>query len=227
MYYVRGEVHIGGARVESMMWWRQDEEISFSLLYGDGYGDGSGYGDGYGHGNGCGYGYGHGNGCGYGYGHGDGCGIGQMDGHRVYYIDGVPTIIDHARGGVAKGKILRSDLTFATCFIVKQDGVFAHGDTLREAMDALRDKLFEAMPEEERIASFVAEHKPGVPYPNADLFDWHHRLTGSCEAGRRAFVSDHGIDMDGKTTPEDFIRLTKNAYGGSVIKKLGVYYHVD
>ena len=195
------------------MWWRQDKEISFPLLYG--FGDGSGFGSGSGYGDGSGYGSGFGK------------GIVQINGHRVYYIDGIPTIIDHARGGVAKGKILRSDLTFATCFIVKQDGVFAHGDTLREAMDALRDKLFEDMPEEERIASFVAEHKPGVPYPNTDLFDWHHRLTGSCEAGRRAFVSDHGIDMDGKTTPEDFIRLTKNAYGGSVIKKLGRHYHVD
>ena len=211
------------------MWWRQDKEISFPLLYG--FGDGSGFGSGSGYGDGSGYGSGFGSGSGSGDGSGDGSGFGkgivQINGHRVYYIDGIPTIIDHARGGVAKGKILRSDLTFATCFIVKQDGVFAHGDTLREAMDALRDKLFEDMPEEERIASFVAEHKPGVPYPNTDLFDWHHRLTGSCEAGRRAFVSDHGIDMDGKTTPEDFIRLTKNAYGGSVIKKLGRHYHVD
>lgn len=211
------------------MWWGQDKEISFSMLYGSGYGsvygpcDGYGSGSGYGDGSGSGYDSGSGD----GYGDGYGSGIGQINGHRVYYIDGIPTIIDRARGGVAKGKILKSDLTFTPCFIVNQDGVFSHGRTLREAMDALRDKLFEAMPEEERIASFVAEHKPGVPYPNADLFDWHHRLTGSCEAGRRAFVSDHGIDMDGKTTPEDFVRLTKNAYGGSVIKKLGVYYHVD
>lgn len=210
-----------------------EQAYNYGSGYSNGHGSGSGDGYGSGDGDGYGYGYGHGDGCGYGsgsgYGNGSGYGKGivQINGHRVYYIDGIPTIIDHARGGVAKGKILRSDLTFATCFIVKQDGVFAHGDTLREAMDALRDKLFEAMPEEERIASFVAEHKSGVPYPNADLFHWHHRLTGSCEAGRRAFVSDHGIDMDGKTTPEDFIRLTKNAYGGSVIKKLGVYYHVD
>ena len=98
---------------------------------------------------------------------------------------------------------------------------------MREAMEALRDKLFEDMPEDERIAAFVAEHKPGVKYPNRDLFDWHHRLTGSCEAGRKAFVADHDLDMNGSTTPEEFVRLTRNAYGGEVIRKLEAYYHVD
>ena len=94
-------------------------------------------------------------------------------------------------------------------------------------MDALRDKLFEDMPEEERIAAFLSEHAWGVEYPDSDYFDWHHRLTGSCEMGRRAFAAEHGLaKLDGKRTVEDFIKLTRNAYGGQVIEKLEKAYLV-
>ena len=201
--------------------------------YGCGYGsgDGSGYGYGYGSGDGSGDGYGSGDGSGDGYGYGYGYGYGEkiasISGQKIYDIDGVPTAIYRVKGNIAKGAILQSDLTFTPCFVVKQDVYFAHGDTLHEAMEALRDKLFEDLPEEERIEAFVAEHQPGVEYPNRDLFDWHHRLTGSCEAGRKAFVADRGLDMNGSTTPEEFVHLTRNAYGGEVIRKLEAYYHVD
>lgn len=197
--------------------------------------DGSGYRSGYGYGSGDGYGYGsgdgsgdsYGDGYGSGYGYGDGKKIASISGQKIYDIDGVPTAIYRVKGNIAKGAILQSDLTFTPCFVVKQDVYFAHGDTLHEAMEALRDKLFEDLPEEERIEAFVAEHQPGVEYPNRDLFDWHHRLTGSCEAGRKAFVADRGLDMNGSTTPEEFVHLTRNAYGGEVIRKLEAYYHVD
>ena len=203
--------------------------------YGDGSGDGSGSGDGdgYGYGDGSGDGSGYGDGYGYGDGSGDGSSYGSgekiasISGQKIYDIDGVPTAIYRVKGNIAKGAILQSDLTFTPCFVVKQDVYFAHGDTLHEAMEALRDKLFEDLPEEERIEAFVAEHQPGVEYPNRDLFDWHHRLTGSCEAGRKAFVADRGLDMNGSTTPEEFVHLTRNAYGGEVIRKLEAHYHVD
>ena len=200
---------------------------------GSGSGSGSGYGSGYGsgscYGSDSGSGYGYGSGSGYGDGSGYGCWekIASISGQKIYDIDGVPTAIYRVKGNIAKGAILQSDLTFTPCFVVKQDVYFAHGDTLHEAMEALRDKLFEDLPEEERIEAFVAEHQPGVKYPNRDLFDWHHRLTGSCEAGRKAFVADRGLDMNGSTTPEEFVHLTRNAYGGEVIRKLEAYYHVD
>ena len=72
---------------------------------------------------------------------------------------------------------------------------------------------------EERVESFLAEIKPETRYPAKIFFDWHNRLTGSCEAGRKAFAKDHGIDLEnGEYTLEVFLDLTKNAYGGEVIK---------
>ena len=115
-----------------------------------------------------------------------------------------------------------------TTLLVKQNNLFAHGATLREAQEALLEKLFDDMPEEERIEAFVEAHPDnGTAYPNRDLFDWHHRLTGSCEMGRNAFVKNHGLDMNGSTTVQGFIRLCEHDYGGSTIKKLRQYYKMD
>ena len=178
---------------------------------------------GYGSGYGSGYGYGDGDGSGSGY--GNGYGLKSYCGNPVYLIDDMQTIIRTVRGNVAKGEIVNSDLTTTPCFIVKQDRHFAHGNSLAGAISALRDKLFEDMPEEERISAFIAEHRLGVPYPCRDLYDWHHRLTGSCDMGRAQFARDHGIDVDAETrTVEEFIELTRNAYGGEVIRHLEAAY---
>ena len=181
----------------------------------DGSGDGSGDGDGYGSGYGYGYGSGYGSGSGYGYGYG----IRSFNSEPVYTIDGVPTILRHVRGNVAHGVVLNRDLTTTDCYVAKQDNIFAHGETLAKAMEALRDKLFGDMPVEERIASFLKETEDGRAYPAQYFYDWHHRLTGSCDMGRRQFARDHGIDVDSDTmTLREFLALTKDAYGGSVIR---------
>ena len=198
---------------------------------GCGYGRGSGYGDGDGSGDGSGYGSGDGSGYGYGdgsgYGRGYGRGIISVNGVPVYDVDGVATIIRVVHGNVAKGAILHRDMSTTPCYIVKQGGVYAHGRTLRKAQTALMDKLLEGMPEDERIATFVAEHQLGQEYPNRDYFAWHHRLTGSCEAGRLAFARDHQVDLDGSMTVEEFIALTEHAYGGEVIRKLRETYGAE
>ena len=195
--------------------------------YGDGSGDGSSYGRGssygYGHGSGHGSGYGHGHGSGYGHGHGSGSGrgISSINGRPVYYIDGVLTVISNVHGQIARGWILHNDMTMQPCYVAKSGGVFAHGDTPREAMQALRDKLLEGMPVADRIEAFLREHTTTDPYPNRDLFEWHHRLTGSCLAGRLAFARNHGIDVEtGSMTVAEFISLTKDEYGGDVIREL-------
>ena len=206
-----------------------DERIKAFLLvrsgYGSGYGSGSGcgsgYGSGYGDGDGSGYGYSDGSGSGSGSGYGDGDGIKSFNREMVYQIDGVNTLIRSVRGNTAHGAILNDDLTLTPCYIVKQDGVFAHGETLREAMEALRDKSFKDMPEDERIEKFIEETDSKKTYPARYFYDWHHRLTGSCELGRKQFADNHGYNLDeDKVTLREFLELTKDAYGGDVIRKV-------
>ena len=188
--------------------------------YGSGYGDGdgSGYGDddgdGSGSGSGSGYGYGSGSGS------GDGSGLKSLNGQTVDMIDDVPTILTRIIGNVAKGFIVRTDLSLAPTFVCKQGNSFAHGETLHKAREALLEKLFDDMPTEERIEAFCAEFKPGVKRPAMDFFSWHHRLTGSCEQGRREFARRYGVDIESdEMTPEEFFALTRESYGGSIIRQ--------
>ena len=166
-------------------------------------------------------GYGSGSGSGYGSGDGSGSGSGikKYDGEDVHMIDGAQTIITAVHGNIAKGFILQGDLTLTPCFIAKVEDCFAHGETARAAVEAARDKAFEDLPQEERITAFLDAIKPNTEYPVMTLYDWHHRLTGSCEAGRKAFAKDHGIDLSADMTREAFFELTKDAYGGSVIRE--------
>lgn len=206
---------------------------------GCGFGDGFGFGDGSGYGSGCGFGFGFSGGDGYGYGSGSGVGFSDGDGYGyssdsgdgdvtsfagnpVNMVDNVPTIIDHVHGNAAKGRILMSDFTTKDCYVAKnEDGIFAHGDTLREAMNALLEKQFDDMPEGKRIEAFLEAHREDKKYPAQDLFDWHHRLTGSCMAGRKAFCLNHQIDLENDSfTVDEFIKLTRNDYGGCVIRNL-------
>ena len=197
--------------------------------YGYGYGDGSG--SGYGSGDGSGDGYGDGSGDGYGDGYGSGSGSGDgikvFNGDKVYLVDDIQTIFISIRGNVAKGYILQSDLQLKPCFIVKENNKFAHGDTLRDAFNSLQEKLYDDSTEEERIEAFKKKFPEyDVKYDNGDLFTYHHVLTGSCRMGRESFVSDRGLSLDGKTSIREFVELTKNAYGGDIIKKLPSAYRI-
>ena len=212
-----------------------EEKIKEFLSNGNGYGggNGNGYGNGYSYGNGSGNGYGngysygsgngYGNGYSYGYGNGSGNGykdVSKYNGHRVHKIDGLPTIITFIKNDFAKGFVFNRDMTLMPCYVAKFEGAFAHGKTIKEAYEALQEKLLEDMPVEERIEKFLKEFKIGVKYPNKKFFEWHHILTGSCLFGRQQFCENRGIDLDGEMTVERFIELTENDYGGETIKEL-------
>ena len=188
--------------------------LSVGSGYGYGYGDGSGSGSGYGDGSGS------GSGSGYGYGE-----LKSYNHSKVYYIDDVPTLIDSVRGNVARGYMINKDKTLSACYVVKVGNCFAHGETMHTAHADALEKHMQDMPEEERIDMFVSEH-PNLDgeYPCEDLFRWHNTLTGSCEMGRTQFCRDHGISLSEKYTIRFFLDITRDAYGGSVIKKVRERY---
>ena len=200
----------------------QDFDYGISYGCGDGCGNGSGNGDGYGNGDGC------GDGCGNGY--GDGCGYGcggvkEINGHAVYVIDNTRTIITFIHGNVAQGFILEHNTKLVPCYIAKDNNHFAHGKTLREAFSSLQEKLYDDSTEEERIWAFKRKFPSyDTKYSNQDLFVYHHVLTGSCRMGRESFANSRGISLSDKTTVREFVQLTKDAYGGDIIKKLPKAY---
>lgn len=184
-----------------------------------GYGSGSGSGDGYGSGDG------RGSGSGSGYSSGDGSGDGRgyisdVNGKKIYMIDDVPTIITNIKDSVAKGYILKADLTLVPCYVVKGNGYFAHGSTLKKAIDSLHKKIFDSLDSAEKIKMFINIFEHGKTYPGTDFFDWHNRLTGSCLMGRETFVKNKGLDLNKLYTVDEFIAICEDDYGSEIIKQL-------
>lgn len=209
---------------------------------GDGMGYGSGYGMGYGSDSGIGYGsnystygtYNDGNDCGSGSvyctgsGKGYGDGIKEINGKEIYIVDNIPTIFKSIRNNIAKGFIVKNDLQFEPCYVVKENNQFAHGDNLKDAFMSLQEKLYDDSTVEERIEAFKKQFPEyDVKYNNRDLFVYHHVLTGSCRMGREAFMSNKGLSLDGKTSVREFVKLTQDAYGGDIIKKLPEAYGIE
>ena len=206
--------------------------------YGDGYGPGSGYrtgsggGDVYNYGNGCGdsngSGDGDGLGCGYGSedGSGEGGGISVIDiktfkGYIIDYIDGVPTIITHIHNNVASGFIIGFDMTLIPCYVAKAGNSFAHGKTLKDAVKDAEAKEMGEMPIEERIEKFIEVFGSlDSEHTGKEFYDWHHILTGSCRMGRDKFCEENGIDLTKKYSVRYFLNITKNSYGGDIIKRI-------
>lgn len=155
-----------------------------------------------------------------GYGSGYGDGIKSFDGKAVYLIDSVQTIISTIKGNLAKGFVLNSDFTLSPCYVCKGDGYFAHGETLKEARQALQEKIFDNMDTDEAIERFLSTFEKEKKYPAKVFYDWHHYLTGSCEMGRKSFMRDRNVTFDDVYTVDEFIALCENSYGGEVINEL-------
>ena len=144
----------------------------------------------------------------------------MFNNQQVRSIDNIPTIITNLKGNIAKGFILNSDFTLSPCFVVKHNSIFAHGETLHEAQQALESKLFDEMEVEEKIEMFLKEFEPNKKYKGSVFFDWHNKLTGSCEMGRKSFIRDNNLSLDDEYTVDEFIAITENSYGSEIIKQL-------
>ena len=105
--------------------------------------------------------------------------------------------------------------------MAKGENLFAHGNTSKAAIEALQSKIFENMDVDEKLDKFEEQFELGVKYPAKLFYEWHHKLTGSCEFGRNNFVKSHGIDLENGTyTVEEFINITRDDYGGEIIERL-------
>lgn len=197
-------------------------EIEINEFLGNGSGYGCGDGDSYGFGNGNGCGNGDGNGDGNGYGSGSGDGIKRINNQTVYRVDNIPTVITYIKGNIAKGYILEFNVYLKPCYIIRHGRYFAHGETIHKAREALEEKLYADMDTEEAIERFAAAFpKTDCPYAARDFYVWHNRLTGSCEMGRKSFALTHDIDIEnGRMTVREFVGLTKDSFGGGVIRAL-------
>ena len=234
--------------MESVRVTREEVErfLSIKTINGCGFGESRRYGycDGYGFSRGTSYGYTRGYGYGQGsifasgdggggiYGSGEkngsgyGCGVDVMNiktfnGHIINYIDGVPTIITNIHNNVASGFIIKFDMTLMPCYVAKAGNYFAHGKTLKDAVKDAEAKEMGEMPIEERIEKFIEVFGSlDSEHTGKEFYDWHHILTGSCRMGRDKFCKENGIDLTKRYSVRYFLNITKNSYGGDIIKQI-------
>lgn len=137
-------------------------------------------------------------------------------------VDGVQTLIYSVKGNIAKGAIVKTDLTLEDCYIAKVGNCFAHGKEVHEAWEDALAKDMKSVPVEERIRRVIAQYPDlDAQIEHALLFNLHSILTGSCRMGREQFAKEHGLDpKSGTMSMREFIAITKDAYGGEVIKEL-------
>ena len=125
------------------------------------------------------------------------------------------------RGNIACGYIVKKDLTLEPCYIAKAGNYFAHGKTLKDALKDAEAKEMKEMPIEERIEKFIEVFGSlDSEHTGKEFYDWHHILTGSCRMGRDKFCEENGIDLTKKYSVRYFLNITKNSYGGDIIKQI-------
>lgn len=140
--------------------------------------------------------------------------------HTVHLIDGVQTIITNVSGNVAKGFILNKDLTTTPCYIAKHGNCFAHGETMRKAVEDAIKKHLSKSSVEEKINEFNKKFNRTDRYVAKEFYEWHGILTGSCKIGREYFCKSNNIEVSNKYTVQEFIDIVKDQYGYDVIKRL-------
>jgi hypothetical protein len=152
-------------------------------------------------------------------------GIKEFDGHEVHYIDGMPTVITSVKGDYAQGYVILHDLTTSNCWIARSGDCYAHGETLKEAVNDAIHKRIHQYPLSERIQKFKEE------YPSLDskikgaaFYSWHHELTNSCKFGRDQFKNDNDLDPDAEYEVRYLIDLCINSYRSDIIKRLRKIY---
>lgn len=135
-------------------------------------------------------------------------------------IDGISTTLTQIQGNFAKGYVSDEDAS-TECFIAKGSGLFAHGKTIKDAFKSLQNKINIQLPLQKRLETFKSKFPSfDIKVKAQELYDWHFYLTGSCSFGRKLFMKEHNIDNNDMVSVRDFLEMSKNSYGGEIIKML-------
>ena len=109
------------------------------------------------------------------------------------------------KSGVSIHKVINYGSGKVT-YLVQSDGIYAHGDTLKEARDSIKYKIGD------RDTSMYGDYTLDTVLNEEDAIKLYRTITGACEAGTRSFVE--ALDNKPKQLKvADLITLTKGSYG--------------
>ena len=128
---------------------------------------------------------------------------------EVQIIDDIRTIVLNHKKNVIKGLYLDS---LNPCYVVEKDGVFSHGDTLKEAKESLIYKI------SNRDKSMYEDYTLDSVVTFEDAVKMYRVITGACEAGTRNFVQGLAKRKK-KYTVAEIITATQGQYGNETFKE--------
>ncbi|MEM7698698.1 MAG: hypothetical protein AAF236_09875, partial [Verrucomicrobiota bacterium] len=119
---------------------------------------------------------------------------------EIQYIDGDAMLLTSKRTidgyKISKARYFHGGdiVALPQCWIAEKDGFYAHGESIK---DAIEDAAFKAMQVSANVEDIAREVKQsGVVTKNQ-----YRLLTGACDEGCRRFISDHGIDSSDPQLP--------------------------
>ena len=122
--------------------------------------------------------------------------------HEVIEADGITSIILRKKCNVYKVINLGED---KPSYLLCEDGIYSHGDTLQEAKDSLKYKI------SDRDTSKYEHYKQSDVVSVTEAIRMYRTIAGACEKGTRYFVENNNIDKKEYKISE-IIKLTKGQY---------------
>ncbi len=126
------------------------------------------------------------------------------------FANGILTKLISKRGNVYKTQRIGKD---ETVYVIKQDGLYAHGKTIKEAKDDLTFKIMRKNPEQFKGMDLNTKKTPQ---------EWgkiYRAVTGSCQYGVNEFIKGQS-DLKKEYTLSEILDKTKNAYMGLRFKEI-------
>ena len=129
---------------------------------------------------------------------------------EVEIIDNVNTIILNRKKNIIKGLYFDN---LKPCYVVEKDGVYSHGDTLKEAKDSLIYKITN------RDTSMYKDYTLETKVTFEEAVKMYRVITGACEGGTRNFVENVLKNKKKKYAVKEVIEETQGQYGHDRLKE--------
>jgi len=97
-------------------------------------------------------------------------------------------------------------------FIAEQNNLYAHGKSIKEAIEDLEFKKLSKLGADKHIQRII---KQG--YMSAQDYRF---ITGACRAGTNRFLNDNDLTWEDRKSIDEVIELTKGNYGYDVFTRL-------
>ena len=131
-----------------------------------------------------------------------------------FLFDGILSYSKETRVTASGVKIHKTVIVGKTnvSFCVEADGVFAHGDTIKQAQEALIYKISDR--DTSKYEGWTLDKK----ITKREAIKSYMAITGACSQGTKHFVESMG-KAKSKYTVKEIIKLTKDQYGNETYRK--------